>query len=168
MKNKKKQLLRRKIWELPSWLSRNKIWLVSKMTQVRSLASLSRLRIVSCGIGHRWAWIWRCLSCGVSQWPQLRFLGISICHECGPQKKKKKEKVWSFLVEQGVNNAVVWVTAVARVQSLAQEFPNVAGAAKNKQTKNHRHCFSFISLSKHQFYKYLFIRWGTLTIILLL
>ena len=72
------------------------------MTQVRSLASLSRLRIMSCGIGHRRAWIWRCLSCGVSQWPQLRFLGISICHECGPQKKKKKKKSGVFLWNRGL------------------------------------------------------------------
>ena len=42
---------------------------------------------MSCGIGHRCAWILQC--CSSHSTPSL---GTSICCECGPKKQKKKKK----------------------------------------------------------------------------
>ena len=54
--------------------------IVSARMRVRSLASLSGLRIQCCSVGHR---------CGSDSTPSL---GTSMCYGCDPKKKKKKMK----------------------------------------------------------------------------
>ena len=47
---------------------------------------------MSCGVGHRRGWIWRCCGCGVGQRLQLRLdpsLETSLCRGRGPRKTKK-------------------------------------------------------------------------------
>ena len=68
------------------------IWLASIRTQVRSLASLSGLRMQCC-----WKLLCRLptwLRSHVAGWLQLWFdpsLGTPICHEYGPKKQKYKQ-----------------------------------------------------------------------------
>ena len=79
-------------------------------------------------------WLRSCIavagSCSFDSTPSL---GISICCECGPKKKKrKKHRGASWLKGSGIVTAVMWV------RSLTQEFPHAVGVTKtNKQTKKH-------------------------------
>ena len=84
--------------ELSLWLSRLRTQLVSMRMQVRSLTSLGGLRIRYCsklwhslqmwlGSGIAVAVVWA-NSCSSNSTPSL---GTSICHRCGPRKKKIKK-----------------------------------------------------------------------------
>ena len=109
--------------------------LVSMRTRVRSLASLSGLRIWHCGkkkekkkesgivvshgIGCRHSCgVGRC-GCGVGQHLQLQFdpeLGTSMCHGCGPKNKliNKIKYIYIYFFNVGdpilfiINEAVVF------------------------------------------------------------
>lgn len=57
----------------------------------------------------------------------------------GQKRKKKQPKYWCSPVAQWVKDQELslqwWVSAVEGVQSLAQELPSAAGAAKRKNNK---------------------------------
>ena len=84
------------------WLSRLRIQPVSMRIQVGSLASLSTLRssiTASCSIGCRCGsemQLGSCVAVAVAQVGHssnlISNLGNSICHRCGPKKKKKKKE----------------------------------------------------------------------------
>ena len=81
------------VGEFVLWLGGLRTQLVSMRTRVRSLDSLSRLRIQH-GMGHRCGSntallrLWhRPSSCSSDSIPRLR---TSICHGCSPLKKKKR------------------------------------------------------------------------------
>ena len=75
------------------------IWLTSRRTQVLSPALLSGLRIWHCG--ELWCrlqtWLRSCVASAVA-WAgsyssnSTPRLVISICHRCGPKKRKKRKK----------------------------------------------------------------------------
>ena len=76
------------------WLSRLRSWLVSMRILVRSLASLSRLRIWRCKLRHESQMLLgsgtAMVSTGSGSSNLIPHLGTSICHGYSPKKKKKK------------------------------------------------------------------------------
>ena len=83
--------------DCPLWLSGKQTRLVSMRTEIRSLASLSGLRIQHChelwcklqtrlGSGVVVAVVWA----GSYSCDSTPSLGTSICHKCSPSKRKKK------------------------------------------------------------------------------
>ena len=85
---------------VPLVAQRKQIRLASMRMQVRSVASLSGLRI------------WCCYSCGVGRQLQLQFnpgLGTSICHGCSPKKKTQKQRIQLWLMKMTVIRSYVRV-----------------------------------------------------------
>ena len=84
--------------EFPLWLSRSRSQLVSMITWVRSLILLSGLRIWCCHeLRHRSQTRLRSgVAVAVAQASSYSSdstpsLGTSICHKCGPKKKKERK-----------------------------------------------------------------------------
>ena len=98
------------------WLSRLWTWAVSTRMRVRSLVSLSGLRIWHCRELWRRSqvWVWSCVAMAVAQagsyssnWTPS--LGVSICCSCGPKKQRKKKYIYIYtLAWRGVGMSIVF------------------------------------------------------------